>query len=243
LKWFVIIALFLSNSAFTQTRSFDNWTSASISYNLTKALSVSLEEGLRLSDFNLSSAYQDLTVKYKLNDFIKFAGTWRFAGVDGIFDAEHLDNRFALDLNLRYALKPFLITFRTRYQSRYRDIFVSENGTLPNNYLRNKLGIRYRDLKKIDPEIGVELYTSTNRYTGNFSDKFRLYAGFGFDLAKRHEMEVNYIYQPEIQVSNPHSNHIIALAYSFDLSGWLKDQKKIKKEAPKQNIIWYYNIP
>ncbi len=235
-----ILILFASIEGYSQTRSFDVWSSISTGGEVFKDFSVSIEEGVRLSDFNQSLWYQDLTAKYAFNKYFKLAATWRYGGRGHLFDVDAIDNRFQIDANGKYeVLKDLEIGLRARYQKRYRDMFVSDDGLLSADYLRLRPALGYKISSDISVDGGFEAYFQTNNEKGNFMDKYRIYAGVEFDLGDYHELGVSYIFQNEIQVPNPHANNIVSLAYSFKLDKFIQKRKTPVQLIDEQIINWY----
>lgn len=244
MKYLIGICLVINLlGASSQTKTFDNWMSESVSYDITKSLVVSSEFGIRLSEFSTDLSYHDLTLKYKANKYFRTAFTWRYGGTGNTFDVEHIDNRFQIDLEGRYNMKPIMFVLRTRFQSKYRDMYSSRFGLHAQSYMRNRLAVRYREFKKFEPELGFETYNTLDNEKGNFMDKVRFYAGVDFDLGKAHSIGITYIMQPELQVNNPNTSHIISVGYGLSISDLMKKNKKSKDKteeiAPKQKINWY----
>lgn len=239
----IIFTFCCSQILLAQTQSFDNWFSSSLSYEVTKDFKVSSEQGIRFSEFQTDLSYHDLTLKYKVTDYFRAAFTWRYGGTGNTFNVEHFDNRLQIDLEGRYKLKPVMFVLRTRFQSKYRDMYSSRFGLHPTSYMRNRLAIRYQDFKKFEPEIGFESYYSLNNEEGNYIDKVRLYVGVDFNLGNAHSVGLTYIMQPELFANNPNTSHIISVGYGLSISDLLKKDKKPKNKpeeiAPKQTINWY----
>ncbi len=239
-KLYLIACLLCGLNAQSQTRSFDVWTSVSTGSEVYENLSLSIEEGVRFSDFAPSLWYQDLTAKYAFNDYFKMAATWRYGGRGNLFDVNAIDNRFQIDASGKYEIIDNVkLGLRARYQKRYRDMFVSENGLLSADYLRLRPAVAVKVTKDFSVDVGFETYLQTNNVEGNFMDKYRVYVGMDHDLGDYHEIGVSYILQQEVQVANPHTRHIVSAAYSFKLDKYLKKRKEPVKKLEEQIINWY----
>jgi len=227
------LCLYFSIVGLSQSTTGNIWTSAGISYRLSD-FTFGLEEGIRFTETNINQTYSDIAVKYKINKYLRTGVTWRNAQKNGFLDASRIDNRFSGDLVGRYKKKDFLFYLRFRYQSKYKDWTVSENGHLPESYVRTKLGIRYSLKKKISLESAAETYYAFKN-DGNYINRYRIYFGINYQVKKQHAIELNYIYQSEVQEAKPESGHILSIAYSYDLNAALKKRKKRKKKQAKKD--------
>jgi hypothetical protein len=230
----LLLSLFLLFSivGFSQVTTGNLWTSTSISYRLSD-FTFGLEEGIRFTESNINQTYSDLSVKYKINKYLRTGFTWRNAQKNGFLDANRIDNRFSGDIIARYKKKKSLTFLRLRYQSKYKDWFVSKNGHLPDSYIRTKLGFRYSLRKKISLETAAESYYAF-KDDANYINRYRIYFGVNYQIKKQHAIELNYIYQSEIQEASPEVGHILSLSYSYDLNAALKKRRKRKKKQERK---------
>jgi hypothetical protein len=230
----LLLSLFLLFSivGFSQVTTGNLWTSTSISYRLSD-FTFGLEEGIRFTESNINQTYSDLSVKYKINKYLRTGFTWRNAQKNGFLDANRIDNRFSGDIIARYKKKKSLTFLRLRYQSKYKDWFVSKNGHLPDSYIRTKLGFRYSLRKKISLETAAESYYAF-KDDANYINRYRIYFGVNYQIKKQHAIELNYIYQSEIQEASPEVGHILSLSYSYDLNAAIKKRRKRKKKQERK---------
>ena len=226
----LLLSLFLVFSlvGFPQVTTGNLWTSTGISYRVSD-FTFGLEEGIRFTELDINQTYSDLSVKYKINKYLRTGFTWRNAQKNGFLDANRIDNRFSGDIIARYKKKKLLTFLRLRYQSKYKDWFVSKNGHLPDSYIRTKLGFRYSLRKKISLETAAESYYAF-KDDANYINRYRIYFGVNYQIKKQHAIELNYIYQSEIQEASPAVGHILSLSYSYDLNAALKKRRKRKKK-------------
>lgn len=234
------IFLFSSVVGLGQSTTGNVWSSAAISYRISD-FTFGLEEGIRFTETDINQTYSDVTVKYKVNKYLRTGITWRNAQKNGFMDANRIDNRFSGDIIGRYKKKDFLVFLRFRYQSKYKDWFVSKNGYLPESYIRTKLGFRYALMKKISLETAAESYYAF-KPDANYINRYRIYFGLNYQIKKQHAIELNYIYQSEVQVASPQADHILSLSYSYDLNAALKKRKKRKKKQAKKEASSDQNI-
>lgn len=226
----LLSSLFLCFSivAVSQHETGSVWTSAGISYRVSD-FTLGLEQGIRFTEADINQTYSDLSVKYKVNKYLRTGFTWRNAQKNGFLDANRIDNRFSGGIIARFKKKKLLSFLRLRYQSKYKDWFVSKNGHLPESYIRTKLGFRYSLRKKISLETAAESYYAF-KGDANYINRYRIYFGVNYQIKKQHAIELNFIYQSGIQEASPEVGHILSLSYSYDLNAALKKRRKRKKK-------------
>ena len=83
--------------------------------------------------------------------------------------------------------------------------------------LRSKIGIE-RKIKKRDlyPNASLELFLNRNFEYTNF-DAYRFTIGMKYNLTKDHSISFDYFRDAEFHVTNPSTEHILALNLSVDL--------------------------
>lgn len=239
-RYYALVMLLLCGLKLkAQTRSFDSWYSVQTDYEVFKNFEVGSELGLRLEDGYSDVNYIDTKLSYQFLDFFSIKLTHRYAGTENIFDVGRIDNRFTTDFNFKYDLGDFRLGFRYRHQTRFKDWFSSEDGTIPDIRHRFKTEVKYKINKKIDVELGTEFNIQAAYDEPSYFHRYRLYSGVGYDINDFHGIGISYIFQREIQTSNPHTANIISIAYSFDLTKYVEYLKFSKERAPEQKINWY----
>ena len=226
----VLFSLFLMISTLgtSQYKTGNAWVSTGISYRISD-FNFGLEEGIRFTETQTNQTYSDVSVKYKFNKYLRTGFTWRNAQKNGFLDASRIDNRFSGDILGRFKKKKTLTFLRLRYQSKYKDWFVRDNGDLPESYLRTKLGFRYSLRKKLNLETAAEGYYAFKN-DARYINRYRIYFGVNYRVKKQHAIELGYIYQSRVQEANPETGNIVSLSYSYDLNAALKKRKKRKKK-------------
>lgn len=83
--------------------------------------------------------------------------------------------------------------------------------------LRSKAGIE-RKIKKTDfyPNASLELFLNRNYEYTNF-DAYRFTLGVKYKMTKDHSLSLDYVRDAEFNVTNPSTEHILALNLSVDL--------------------------
>ena len=65
--------------------------------------------------------------------------------------------------------------------------------------------------------IGIEFFTKENlNFDKNFK-KYRFFIGTKLDIKKQNSLSINYVFQKEVNVDSPLTQHILILKYNFSL--------------------------
>ncbi|MCT4579918.1 MAG: DUF2490 domain-containing protein [Flavobacteriales bacterium] len=208
---------FLSLSNFGQEIGSSGWFSVIAKKKLSKNTTLKTELGFRESTINDKTRYLDLALKYKINKHLKLSGGYRYGLDKENFDYFETGHRFNIDLSTKYSIiKKLKFNYRFRFQKRYSNPFTSDLGHLPNNNFRNRLSLRYKQNKKLYFVGGTELFIKQNYSTTPFFNKIRGLAGADYKINKKQTISISYIYQQEIQVTNPKTQNILSLEYYLD---------------------------
>lgn len=108
------------------------------------------------------------------------------------------------------------VSLRSRMQNTFENVYSSENGTNPEWYSRNKLNMAYKP-RKADwiPQASAEFWYRVGFPEGNFVDKYRLSFGLEYRPSKNFRWEFFYLYQKQIQVSNPSIEHVAGMSFTY----------------------------
>lgn len=201
------------------------WTSASVKTKLAKGWTAVAEQGLRLGNnwSQLSTTYSELGIRYKYNKHWTFKVAYRFGQPTNPDLPIHHDHRYVVDVRYRedwnldiMDIQELEINFRFRYQSRYRDIFVSEDGRIPTNYLRGKLTFVLDLDNIIEPSFGAEWFYRL-KYDGNFFDAYRLFISLDWAIDAKHALGFTLMREMEFNVERPENINVLGINYSYKL--------------------------
>ncbi|MEI6123074.1 MAG: DUF2490 domain-containing protein [Bacteroidota bacterium] len=212
----IAVVLFSENMQ-GQTTDAGLWMSLNVEKKITAKLSIALAEEFRMNEnmTELGTFFTDVGLTYKINKYIRISGNYRFVNKRRLDDSYSKRHRYYFDLAFRKRFKPITISFRTRFQSQYADIFSSEDGKIPSYYSRNKLSIKYELNKKLSPYVSVELFSPLKKPYDIFMDNARYCIGLEYALNRMHSLDFFYLFQREYNVKDPMREHIIGVGYYF----------------------------
>ncbi|MCG8576217.1 MAG: DUF2490 domain-containing protein [Flavobacteriales bacterium] len=232
----ILLLLFLgSYLSFAQVSDANLWTGLGVNADLNDQFSLAYETQTRFfNNFSqLGNYYNELGVKYKPLKDVKIAVKYRYARKyrSTFWDSE---NRFNIDAAYRYKIKPAKIslTARARYQVSFNRLGVINDVIYPRikHTGRLKFTAKYRnkDLKLIRPFVSTELFTALNpKNPISALDAYRFSAGVTFNLPKKLELDLAYIFEREngSVLENAHI-YMIQLNYSLPnkLLGGVEDK-------------------
>jgi hypothetical protein len=195
------------------------WMTIGIEKKIIQSLSVTLTQEFRMNEniTELGTFLTDLEVTYKFKKFLRVSGGYRFINKRRLDDSYSKRHRYYFDLTLRKKFKPVLLTFRTRFQSQYTDIFSSDDGKVPSNYWRNKLVLKFDAGKNIEPYIYAEIYTPLKRPYNIILDRTRYCGGVEYRINRMNTIDLYYMFQKEYNINDPQMDHIIGIGYYLSL--------------------------
>ena len=213
---FLFIFFFALNAS-SQVNDAGLWTSINLEKSISKKFSVSLSEEVRMNE-NISevgSFFTDLGLNYKLNKFVRFGAYYRFANKRRVDDTYSERHRYYFDVTLRGKYRFFTLSFRSRFQSQYTDIYTSPDGKTAENYSRNKLALKYELNKKVSFYTSYEIYSPLRSYDKVFKDNTRYNFGMEYSFNKMHSIDLSYMIQQESNVKKPWTDYVVCLGYNF----------------------------
>ncbi len=195
------------------------WTSVSVEKKLSSRITAGLSQEFRFNEniSELGTFFTELGAEYKINKYLDISAGYRFINKRRLDDSYSKRHRYLVNVTARRKFNNLSVAFRTRFQSQYSDVYSSDEGSIPDNYVRTKLTLKYDLNRKYNPVISGESFFHVNRPDGLLMDGYRLSAGIEYDFSKKSSVEIAYLLDREIQVNKPWTNYIIALSWSYKL--------------------------
>lgn len=194
------------------------WLGLNIEKNITRSFIFNISQEVRMNEniSELGSFLTDAGFTYKINKLFKISANYRFINKRQIDDFYSKRHRYYFDLTFRKKIKPFIMQFRTRFQSQYEDIYSSDNGFIPSNYSRNKLTLKLDLDKKFAPYINTEIYIPLNKKDNLiYIDNTRFSSGVEYEINRVHSFDIFYMIQKEFNVPKPETDFIIGINYNL----------------------------
>lgn len=184
--------------------------------NAKTELQISMQNriGNNVTQYNQGSL--DIGLQYKLNKLFRVSGDYMFRQrrrLDGSYSTRH---RFYLNLFLRKKAGSFTFTYRNRTQMQLKDVYSSEEGSVPTFYNRNKLQVKYELNKRIELYVTEEVYSPFKGLSEIGIDRSRSSIGMIYNLSKKSSIEGAFYYQQEFYATRQlRRNFIYSLTYNF----------------------------
>lgn len=193
------------------------WTNISMEVKVAKKLTVAVSQEFRFNEniTELGTYFTDAGLGYKINKNIQVTANYRFIQKRRVDDSYSPRHRFYVDLKFQKKFNPFDLQFRTRLQDQYADIGRASDGGIAEYYSRNKLSLKLDINKPFEPYLSVELFSPLNYPRINAFDNIRSSAGVEYALSKHNNFDLFYMIQKELQVSNPITDFIVGVGYSY----------------------------
>lgn len=211
----ILAGLLLALDSYSQVQDANLWMNVSIEKKIIPSLSVTLNQEFRLNEniTELGTFFTDIGLTYKINKYLRISASYRFTNKRRLDDSYSKRHRYYFDLTVRKKFSPLILSFRTRFQSQYTDVFSSVEGKTPEYYSRNKLTLKVDAGKNIQPYIYAELFSPLKRPYDIFIDHSRYCLGVEYAINRMHSIDVFYMFQKEYNVRNPETDHIIGIGY------------------------------
>jgi hypothetical protein len=198
------------------------WNTFSIEKEITKKFSVSIDEELRLKEnfSRLNLLYTNFGLNLKIIKGFKASLTYRLIEKYNIDNMFGFRNRLMLDLSYKYRIRKISLSYRSRFQSEFKNYHSTELGKIPEWFWRNKFEIKYNS-EKYEPYIGTEIrYQIRDPRNPDFDmgwHRIRMFAGLDYNITKKQSIGIYYLIQRELSVDDPQDLYILGLQYSFTL--------------------------
>jgi len=213
----LFIFILLGKFGFSQYNDAELWLSVNIEKKINKSFAVKFAEELRFNEniSQLGTFYSEIGIEYKVLKFLSVGGYFRYINKLELDRTYNYRLRYYFDLTLKHKFKPISISLRSRFQSQYKEIKRSDEGNTPENYLREKLQVKFIKFKKFTPYISGELFFQLNNPSGNEMDNMRYALGLEYNITKHHQIDGYYLIDKQINVVNPCTAYIVGLSYTY----------------------------
>ena len=191
------------------------WASIRLEKQVSPRLLAHFKEAIRIGQniTQLNYSFSDIGLTFKVNKHIFVSLDYRLIHKLQMEEYISVRHRFYFTLLLKKKFKPFIISTRFIFQSELQDIYSSEEGKIPDYYLRSKITVKY-DLNRFRPYLATELHTNVIRWEQLLPNRYRAIGGLSYELNKMNELEAFYIFERRFNEYNPLTNYIIGIGYT-----------------------------
>ena len=219
-KVLIMLIIACSSVIYAQEEDMELWTGIQVEKNITENLKTSFEQEFRFNE-NISDTkkiYSELGLSYKINKNIRISASYRFEKRRKIEDYYVNRHCFYASVILKNKINRFALAFRTQYKTKYVSSYSEEYGSIPKDYLRNKLSLKYNIKKNpITPLFYCESFYQLDNPEGNKFDKIRYALGADYKINKKNNLNIFYMLQKQFNVNSPVNSCIIGIGYHYNL--------------------------
>lgn len=211
-----LIGLVLSFRSLSQTKDAGLWADLGMSKELTDRLEFSLSPEIRL-DENLSRwsrCFADAGLEYKMNKRFSMGGTYRGGWSN---DGVHVDYRQRVQYG--WTWKEKLDDVIVQVQSRAQLSLAGRTDADVDfvSVWRNRAGLKYTGLKKLDLASSFEMFNSISRFNRFEARNWRWIISATRKLSKKQSIAVGYLIQRDLTESPQEIDYVILLSYKVEL--------------------------
>jgi hypothetical protein len=217
----ILFCLLLSSKSSAQYNDAQFWENVSLDKDLLRQWNLHFNHEGRIvdNDSRFVYGYGDLGLTYKFNRHLKFSADYVivFKQTDKRFSTRH---QWYLDYTYKWKVHRFEIAWRQMFQQQVQDIYSSDFGTVPDNYLRNKFTFTYNikkgKFRRLKPYTAAEFYyrVSNHDEDGYGFNRNRYYLGAFYSFNKKTELEVYDMIERNYNIKNPPTNYVVGLGVS-----------------------------
>jgi hypothetical protein len=217
-KFCFILFLLLPFTVFAQDNDFGIWYGASVNKSIIKRLEIDVSAMVRTFENagKVEQGYIEAGLEYKFTKFLSAAASYRLTDKYEVdLDDYFYQHKIFTDLKSNINVADFSFSARVRFQARIK---TYDNKNDFNDYTgRIKLKATYKTPSfPINPYLYAETFIPLFKNADKNVEKNRFAAGIEYSLAKKHSIELEYIFEHDyLPVKSAHDNHIISINYNL----------------------------
>ncbi|MBA3901575.1 MAG: DUF2490 domain-containing protein [Bacteroidetes bacterium] len=187
------------------------WSGYTLTKNFASNWSVRARQEIRFREnvSQVQKAFVDVGLRYRLNKHVRFTVHYRYnhnVRKDFDFSSRH---RLNADMVLRKKWKPLVVNYRLRYQHQYRDVFTSDDGFVPRQFVRHKLQGHLDLNKRWSPYLAGEIFHTIRDFPIMLNVQNRVRAGVAYEINRNNNVTLYYMFRTKQNISIPSTDHII----------------------------------
>lgn len=210
---------FLQQTA-CQQKDFQFWPSLALNVEVIKNLKIQVEEELRLREnaTQMSRQINEIGVGYRINKYLRTSLMYRIEADWKNADTYIWRNGFYADMAFKYEPGRFTLGYRLRLHSSKISLNEKQQQWFNGFLNRHKFTVEY-DIKgsPLHPFAEYELFAVLGGSQSSSLLAYRAWGGITYSLNKKHDFELKYGIDQELNVPDPLRSYIIALGYTLNL--------------------------
>ncbi len=191
------------------------WISLNAEKKLTSRFSVSLSAESRMNE-NITEAgtvFTDLGLDYRLHQNVRVSANYRFSCKRRLDDSYSKRHRWYAQLTIREKLNRIRVSFRTRFQTQFTDMYSSVDGKVPEYYTRFRLNLSYDNKSPLEPYVNAEVFLPVAKPQFAGIDQVRFIGGVEYRINRMHMIDLFYLFQREYGVRYPEADYVVGAGY------------------------------
>lgn len=201
---------------YAQTKDAGLWTGIAVKKKISQQFEISVAEKLRFNEniTELGTFFTHAGATWRFNPDLRISANYRFINKKQVEDYYSIRHRYYFDLNYRKKFNKITPAARVRFQSQYADVFSSNDGTIPEWYVRPKISLRCNLKGPWNPFVFSELFY---HFSKKEFDNVRFSAGVERNLGSKWNAEFSFMHQREFNVNRPEHDYIFMLEFAYSL--------------------------
>jgi len=219
-KFALIAILFLPECIYSQTvKDFQFWQKADVELNLTKVYDIGIGVETRLTNnaSDLNYYYLDFSNIFRLSKKFRFALDFLYVNKDL---GDYISHRYQYNAAITYRdkISRFVFYDRLLNEGQYVDPGKYGNDTkMSDQYLRDKLTVRYKVKKWVYPYLEDEIYyllVAQSKHRPAGFNRNRFYVGALFYLNSTNKIDLFYMNEQNFNAKTPAVNNVCGIGFS-----------------------------
>lgn len=223
----LIFVLLCGGICFSQVSEGKIWTETGVAYEFGKSLDVTLDQTMRFGNNGLETFFPQLSIRYNWRKWLKPSFDYRIIFDKDRFGNYLVSNRLNVNADMKGTYKKISFGTRLRYQYSFQGVSQKKYDAEFDQALRLKFYVKYAIKKSpFTPLVSSEWFYNPNYGPGGYAfSKQRVFVGAQINLRGPNDFAVGYIYDRELNTSNPDTRHIGNFSYTYSIGSKKKDKE------------------
>lgn len=195
------------------------WSGFSLKKDIAPRTSIGLRQEVRLEEnaSQVQKAFIDIGLRHKINKYVRVAVHYRNSQnvrKDLSFSSRH---RINTDLILQNKWKFIVISYRLRYQMNFKDYFTSENGRIPDQFIRHKVQAEFDLNKRLTPYLASEFFHTVPDFPNVDWVQNRFRIGVDYEITRNNSLSIFYMLRTKQIIETPSTDYILGIRYNIKI--------------------------